>query len=77
MKGLQLYRLNCFIIEDGIKISKIIHINPSYVVTVEQNNAVTKIITTNCEYYTTHIADLVIRGLSDVQRLNSNIIRMN
>ena len=77
MKSFNLFRLECFVINEGIQEEKTAYINPAFVVSIEQYNGLTRIITSKEDYYTPFIPELIIKGLKDIQKLNDNMVLMN
>ena len=77
MGEFNLFRLDCFVVNGAIRNEKVAHINPTFVVSIERDHGITKIITTNNIYYSAYNDELIIKGLQDVWRKNNRIVSLN
>ena len=77
MEAFNLFRLNCFVVDGAVRHEKVAHINPTFVVSIERYQGITKIVTTNNIYYSAYNDELIIKGLQDVWRKNNRIVSLN
>jgi len=77
MTEFKLFKLHCFVLDGLTRKEKTVHLNPTFVVSIERYEGMTKIMTTNGDFYPPLLDTLIIKGLSDIHRINHKMIRSN
>ena len=71
------FKLGTFIMEGPHRADQTVWLDPSTVRSVERTRGITTVVTDKKEYYSTVMPEIILKGLSDVHKINTRIVRFN